>query len=195
MRVLLVYAHPLRDSLNAKIKEVAEAGLATAGHDVDVIDLYEDEFDPVLSHNERRTYFEPKFERENLAEDYAQRLMDSDGLVFVFPTWSMGPPAILKGFFDRVFGPDVSFRIDDNGTLHPNLRHIVKAAAIVTYGRERPILWWFGDPPRRMIKRWLKWFLAPKARVLFLGLYKLHKPDDAKTDKFLSKVRRTMANF
>jgi NAD(P)H dehydrogenase (quinone) len=195
MRVLLVYAHPIGDSLNAEIKSVVEAGLAVAGHEIDLIDLYADGFDPVLTEHERQTYFDDHFEREDKAEDYAKRLMACDGLVLIFPTWSMGPPAILKGFFDRVFGPDVSFRIDDGGTLHANLRHIIKAAAVVTYGRERPILWWFGDPPRRLIKRWLKWFLASAAQVEFLGLYGLHKPSAAGTIRFLNKVSRVMAKF
>jgi len=90
----------------------------------------------------------------------------------------------LKGFFGRVFSPDVFFRLDPDGLLHANLRHITKAAAIVTYGRERPVLWWFGYPPRRLIKRWLKWFLAPGAPVLFLELYGLHKPNAAGVTRF-----------
>jgi NAD(P)H dehydrogenase (quinone) len=53
MRVLLVYAHPLGDSLNAEIKSAAEQGLAAAGHEIDLIDLYADRFDPVLSEHER----------------------------------------------------------------------------------------------------------------------------------------------
>ena len=195
MRVLLVYANPLFSSLNGKIKSVVEKSLESGGHEMDIIDLYEDQFDPVLTLEERKGYFEPKFPRGDLAKDYAKRLMYTEGLVFVFPTWSMGPPAILKGFFDRVFGPDVSFSIDDDGVLLPNLQHITKVVAIVTYGRERPVLWWFGDPPRRMIKRWLKWFLASGAKVNFLGLYNLHKPNENRIAKFLIKVRRTMANF
>jgi NAD(P)H dehydrogenase (quinone) len=195
MRVLLVYAHPLGDSLNAKIKSVVATGLNEAGHEVDLVDLYADGFDPVLTEHERETYFEDHFERGDRAKDYAKRLMACDGLIFIFPAWSMGPPAILKGFFDRVFGPDVSFRLDPDGSLHANLRHITKAAAFVTYGRERPILWWFGDPPRRLIKRWLKWFLAPGAPVLFLGFYGLHKPSAAGTKRFLNKVSRAMAKF
>lgn len=195
MRVLLIYAHPLADSLNSQIKSVVEEGLAIAGHDVDLIDLYADGFNPVLSIQERGTYFANQFERQDLAAEYAKRLMACDGLIFIFPTWSMGPPAIISGFFDRVFGPDVSFRLDDEGTLHPNLTHITKAAAIVTYGRERPILWWFGDAPRRMMKRWLKWFLAPGARILFFGHYGLHKPRKSATKRFLKKVSLAMANF
>ena len=195
MRVLLIYANPLLSSLNGKIKSVVEKSLESGGHEIDIIDLYEDQFDPVLTLEERKGYFETKFLRGDLAADYAKRLMYTEGLVFVFPTWSMGPPAILKGFFDRVFGPDVSFSIDDDGVLLPNLQHITKVVAIVTYGRERPVLWWFGDPPRRMIKRWLKWFLAPGAKVNFLGLYNLHKPNENRVANFLTKVRRTMANF
>jgi putative NADPH-quinone reductase len=195
MRVLLVYANPLASGLNGKIKSVVIENLDSAGHEIDVIDLYKDRFDPVLNLEERKLYFETTFIRGDLAANYAKRLMRTEGLVFVFPTWSMGPPAILKGFFDRVFGPDVSFSLDDNGNLLPNLQHITKAVAIVTYGRERPVLWWFGDPPRRMIKRWLKWFLAPRAKVKFLALYNLHKPNDNRIANFLNKVRRTMASF
>ena len=195
MRVLLVYAHPLGDSLNTEIKSAAEQGLAAAGHEIDLIDLYADCFEPVLSEHERQTYFDDHFERGDQAAGYAKRLMACEGLVFIFPTWSMGPPAILKGFFDRVFGPDVSFRIDSDGLLHANLRHITKAAAIVIYGRERSILWWFGDPLRRLIKRWLKWFLAPGASVLFLGLYGLHKPSTVGVARFLNKVSHAMAKF
>ncbi|NKB19423.1 MAG: flavodoxin family protein [Alphaproteobacteria bacterium] len=195
MRVLLIYAHPLSDSLNAEIKSVVEEGLTAAGHEIDLIDLYADRFDPVLTQDERQTYFEDPFQREDLAADYAKRLMACEGLIFIFPTWSMGPPAILKGFFDRVFGPGVSFRLDDKGNLHPNLIHITKAAAIVTYGRERPILWWFGDPPRRLMKRWLKWFLAPGAPVYFVGLYGIHKINRTVSKRFLNKVSRVMAKF
>ena len=139
--------------------------------------------------------FDDHFERGDQAAGYAKRLMACEGLVFIFPTWSMGPPAILKGFLDREFGPDVSFWLDPDGWLYANLRHITKAMAIVTYGRERPILWWFGDSPRRLFKRWLKWFLAPGAQVLFLELYGLHKPNAAGVTRFLNKASRAMANF
>jgi len=195
MKVLLVYANPIASSLNGEIKLVVEESLVSSGHEIDVIDLYADRFDPVLTLEERKAYFETTFRRGDLAADYAKRLMNAEGLVFVFPTWSMGPPAILKGFFDRVFGPDVSFSLDEDGNLLPNLQHITKVVAIVTYGRERLVLWWFGDPPRRMIKRWLKWFLAPSANVRFLALYNLHKPNENRVANFLTKVRRTMANF
>ena len=194
MRVLVIYAHPLADSLTGALFDCVTESLAQAGHEVDALDLYAENFDPVLSADERRNYFDVEKNRDRTAT-YAERIEAAQGLVFVFPTWCLGPPAILKGFFDRVMVPGVSFRLEDDGALSPNLQHIKKASAVVTYGRERPLLWWFGDPPRRMMTRYLKWFLAPGTRPVFLGHYGLHKPDNARQRRFIEKVRRAMLAF
>ena len=154
MKILLVFAHPGADSLNAAIRDRAIAALEKAGHDVDLCDLYAEGFDPVLTAEERASYFDTETNRARNA-GYVERLFAAEGLVFVFPTWTLGPPAILKGFFDRVMVPGVSFRLDEQGGLHPNLQHIRSLAAIVTYGRGRPILWWFGDPPRKTFTRYM----------------------------------------
>jgi putative NADPH-quinone reductase len=194
LRILVIYAYPFEDSLNGSLYACVKESLAQAGHDVDALDLYAEKFDPVLSADERRDYFDvAKNRRRNSV--YADRIEAAEGLVFVFPTWCLGPPAILKGFFDRVMVPGVSFRLEEDGSLSPNLQHIKKAASVVTYGRERPLLWWFGDPPRRMMTRYLKWFLAPGTRPVFLGHYGLHKPNETRQRRFLEKVRRTMLNF
>ena len=190
MRVLVIYAHPDPDSLNGAIHRKILTALSAAGHEVDDIDLYADGFDPVLSAAERRDYFEP-----DLNVDYAARIEAAEGLVFCFPTWCLGPPAILKGFFDRVMVPGVSFRLEEDGSLSPNLQHIKRVAAVVTYGRSRGILWWFGDPPRRMMTRYIRWFVSRNARIRYLGFYNLHKPDRARSEKFLKRVARTMSGF
>lgn len=194
MRVLVIYAHPDAESFNGALFTCVKESLAEAGHEVDALDLYADGFDPVLSAEERASYFDTDANRARTAP-YVERIERAQGLVFVFPTWCLGPPAILKGFFDRVMVPGVSFRLAEDGTLHPNLQHIKRAAAVVTYGRERPILWWFGDPPRRMMTRYLKWFLAPGTRPVFLGHYSLHKPDRARERRFMEIVRKTMLRF
>ena len=194
MRVLVIYAHPLEDSLNGSLFRCVKESLTNAGHEVDALDLYAENFDPVLSADERRDYFQEESNRSRTAS-YVSRIVAAEWLVFVFPTWCLGPPAILKGFFDRIMVPGVSFRLGDDGTLSPNLQHIRKAASIVTYGRERPLLWWFGDPPRRMMTRYLKWFLAPGTKPIFLGHYGLHKPNDRRERRFVEKVRKAMLAF
>ena len=194
MRVLVIYAHPDPDSLNGAIHREILSALSAAGHEVDDIDLYADGFDPVLSAAERRDYFEPERNRARVT-DYAARIEAAEGLVFCFPTWCLGPPAILKGFFDRVMVPGVSFRLEDDGSLSPNLQHIRRVAAVVTYGRSLGILWWFGDPPRRMMTRYIRWFVSRKARIRYLGLYDLHKPDRVRCEKFLQRVAKEMSGF
>lgn len=194
MRVLVIYAHPDPDSLNGAIHREILTALPAAGHEVDDIDLYADGFDPVLSAEERRDYFEPDLNRARVA-DYAARIEAAEGLVFCFPTWCLGPPAILKGFFDRVMVPGVSFRLEEDGSLSPNLQHIKRVAAVVTYGRSRGILWWFGDPPRRMMTRYIRWFVSRNARIRYLGFYDLHKPGRARSEKFLKRVAKAMSGF
>lgn len=194
MRVLVIYAHPDPDSFNAALHRQILSSLTQAGHETDDLDLYADHFDPVLTIEERQSYFDTARNRARVSH-YAERIEKADALVFCFPTWCLGPPAILKGFFDRVMVPGVSFKLEDDGSLSPNLQHIKRVAAVVTYGRSRTILSWFGDPPRRMMTRYIRWFVAKDAKIRFLGFYDLHKPDRTKNEKFLRKVAATMAKL
>jgi putative NADPH-quinone reductase len=75
-------------------------------------------------------------------ERYVERLFAAQGLVLCFPVWCFGPPAILKGFIDRVMVPGVSFKLDEHGVLRPNLTHIRRLAAVTTDGRKRAEMWW-----------------------------------------------------
>ena len=193
MKALVIFAHPDPNSLNRHIFDELVASLNAAGHQTEVIDLYKDGFNPVLSAEERAEYFDETLADSQL-QKYANSLAWADALIFCFPTWCLGLPAILKGFFDRLLKPGVSFKIDESGSLHPNLQHIQRVISIVTYGRGRPILYWFGDPPRRMMTRYIRWFVSKTAKVSYLGLYNLHKPDEKKIAKFketvLSEVRK-----
>jgi NAD(P)H dehydrogenase (quinone) len=103
MHVLLIYCHPCSDSLSATLCEVATEALRSAGHEVEVRQLYAEKFDPVLGAEERRRYYDESFQRDTTAEHIAS-LQRAEAMVFVYPTWWFGPPAMLKGWFDRVCG-------------------------------------------------------------------------------------------
>ena len=105
-----------------------------AGHDVDLIDLYADRFDPVLSEEARRHYHDASRNQAGL-EDYVRRLKSADALVVQFPVWCFGMPAMLKGFFDRMILPGVAFDISDPVNVKPMLGNLKHLAGIVTYGR------------------------------------------------------------
>jgi NAD(P)H dehydrogenase (quinone) len=194
MRVLYVYCHPLDDSFHAAICKEATAGLNEAGHQIDLLDLYAEGFDPVLSARLRRDYHDPERNRRN-NEAYVDRLMAADVLVVQFPTWSFGPPAMLKGWFDRMFGPGIALDLSNVARAKPMLLHIKRITGISTYGRPRWQAILISDPPRRIIKRYLPWFTGSRARVRYHALYHMNVATDGQRGRFLAKVRREMTRF
>jgi putative NADPH-quinone reductase len=193
MRVLYLYAHPLEESFHHAVREEARAGLREAGHEVDLCDLYAEGFDPVLSAAERRGYHDLPANRAPV-EAYVRRVEQAEALVLSYPTWCFGLPAILKGFFDRVFIPGVSFTLVD-GVARPNLTHIRKIAGISTYGRPRWNAVLVADPPRMTVTRYLKALTGWKASVEYHALYDMNRATEAQRARFLAKVRRRMAQF
>jgi putative NADPH-quinone reductase len=194
MRVLYVYCHPLDDSFHAAIRKEALAGLQQAGHTVDLLDLYAEDFDPVLSAARRRDYHDPVRNRAN-NQPYVDRLTAANALIVQFPTWSFGPPAMLKGWFDRMFGPGIAMDLTDQGQAKPVLTNIARITGISTYGRPRWQAIGMGDPPRKVITRYLPWFTGRKARVRYHALYHMNTASAARRGAFLAKVRREMARF
>ena len=194
MRVLYVYCHPLDDSFHAAIRREALAGLKEAGHAVDLLDLYAEGFDPVLSAERRRDYHDPARNRAN-NQAYVDRLMVANALVVQFPTWSFGPPAMLKGWFDRMFGPGIAMELSDPGQAKPLLLHIERITGISTYGRPRLQAIMIGDPPRKIITRYLPWLTGGRAKVRYYALYHMNTASAAKCGGFLARVRREMERF
>jgi NAD(P)H dehydrogenase (quinone) len=194
MRVLYVYCHPLDDSFHAAIRKEALAGLQQAGHTLDLLDLYGEGFDPVLSARLRRDYHDPVRNRAN-NEIHVDRLMAANGLVIQFPTWSFGPPAMLKGWFDRLFGPGIALDLTNPAQAKPMLLHIKRITGISTYGRPRWQAIMIGDPPRKIIKRYLPWFTGRNAKVRYYALYHMNTAGAARRGSFLARVRREMERF
>jgi putative NADPH-quinone reductase len=191
MRILYIYCHPLPESFHAAIRKRAVNALTEAGHQVDLLDLYAEKFDPVLSEEGRRHYHDISRNRTGL-EDYVTRLTSAQALVLQFPTWCFGPPALLKGFFDRMFMPGVAFDLSDPEHVKPILRNIKRIIGIVTYGRPRYMALWMSDPPRKIVKRYLRWFTGGKARADYYALYHLNVATDAQRAAFVDNVERAM---
>jgi NAD(P)H dehydrogenase (quinone) len=194
MRVLYVYCHPLPDSFHAAIRVEALAGLQAAGHDVDLLDLYAEKFDPVLSAEGRRNYHDTSLNRTGL-EDMVARLQRAEALVLQFPTWTFGPPAMLKGWFDRLLMPGVAFDLSDPAHVKSMLGNIVSLSAIVTYGRPRWMAFYVGDLPRRIVTRYLRHLMSKNVRVTYHALYHMNIASLEQRKGFMEKVRRAMAKL
>lgn len=188
-RALVLFAHPCPESFSASLHRCVTQTLAARGWEVDDCDLNAEGFNPVLTEAERRGYHEVG---PNLAPvaGYVERLRAAQALVLVFPVWNFGYPAILKGFFDRVFLPGVSFRLED-GLVKPNLTHIRKLAAVTTYGGTRWRAIGAGDPPRKVVTRAV-WHVTRPDKMRYLALYDMNRADTAKRAGFVARVQKEM---
>ena len=191
-RTLVVFAHPCEESFSSALHDATLSALAKGGWEVDDCDLYAEGFSPVLTAQERRDYHDTAINTAPV-QGYVDRLRAADALVLVFPVWNFGYPAILKGFFDRVFLPGVSFTLGEDG-LKPCLDNIRKIAAITTYGATPMRAFLAGDPPRKLIKRAV-WGVTKAQKVRYLALHDMNNATQAKREGFLARVSTEMASF
>ena len=194
MRVLVLYAHPVETSFGAALHERVVRILTARGHDVDDCDLYAEKFDPVMSREERIEYHAVSVNRRNVGH-YVDRLLAADALVFSFPVWNMGFPAILKGFVDKVFLPGVSFSLKENGDYVASLRNIKRLGVVCTYGGGRLLTILMGDPPRRFLTRSMRGICAPGARCDYLAHYDMDHTGLERRKRFLAKVEARFSTW
>ncbi|MEO8667112.1 MAG: NAD(P)H-dependent oxidoreductase [Bauldia sp.] len=193
MRVLVVFAHPVETSYQAALHKVVVENLNAAGHEVDDCDLYAEGFNPVLSREERLNYHDESACTKPV-QAYVDRLRNAEALVLNFPVWNYGYPAIMKGYFDRVFLPGVSFQLKD-GTLTPNLFNIRKLGAVVTDGGDRLRTFLMGDAPRKVVKRAVRAVIHPLASTRYIALHDINRAGDAKRARFIERVAAEMRRF
>lgn len=124
MHVLVLYAHPEPKSFNSALKEASLEAITAAGHTAEVSDLYAEGFDPVAGRHDFSTVADPDFfhyqneqalaAREGGFSDELKReqarVNRADAFILHFPLWWGGPPAILKGWFDRVMAFGFAYR-------------------------------------------------------------------------------------
>lgn len=174
------------------MRDAAQRGLIAAGHDVDVIDLAHDGFDPIMGLDEWQVYMSRSGEIPADVVRYVQLIRMAEIVVFVYPTWWSGVPAQLKGWFDRVLVPGVAFSFSDDGRVRPALEHIQKMFIATTYGSPKLYVRLVNDNGRRLISRALRIATTKRARVKHLGLYQMDKATDTHRREFLQKIEKTL---
>ncbi len=194
MRVLLVHCHPRADSFSSALQANAVSALETAGHTVEAIDLYSEQFDPRLSGEERGGYYDEASIPPDLAGHVAA-LRRAEMLVLVYPTWWFGMPAMLKGWFDRVWRPGVAFALGGARVLQPRLTNIRRIAVVTTYGSPRWLLWLVGWPDRRMVRRGICVLCAPRCRLDWIALTGMDGATQGARERFVGLVRRRLARL
>jgi len=194
MLIQVVHCHPLADSYNHALSRAIVESLERAGHRVIATDLYREGFDPRLTEQERRSYFEAPYAADAVAGPI-ELLRQIDGIVFCFPQWWFSMPALLKGYFDRVWAPGIAFTHDPaRGRVTPLLTGIKLFGVVTSYGSP----WWLarfyaGDPCRKVLLRALKPMCGPGTRWFYLAYYDMDRSTPESRARFLARVRKRLA--
>lgn len=187
-RVLVVHCHPVPESFGAAVHDRTVSALRAAGHTVDVIDLYAENFSPCLTAEEWRNERVGYDARPYLA-DHAERLLAADWLVLTYPTWFGGPPAMLKGWFDRIFMEGVAYVLPEGANrIKPRLRSIKRIVIVTTHGGSRLVNLVQGEPGRLMVFRGLRLMFHPLCRTNWIALYSVDAADEAARHGFLHTI-------
>jgi len=146
MKISVILAHPDKNSFNHAIAAKCVKTLEQNGHEVYFHDLYDEKFDPILSAEEI-----PKdVALSSVIANHCYEISESDGIIIVHPNWWGQPPAILKGWVDRIIRPGLAYEFleDDQGEGIPN--GLLKATSALVFNtsnteteREKNV---FGDP-------------------------------------------------
>ncbi|MFA4825066.1 MAG: NAD(P)H-dependent oxidoreductase [Methanoregula sp.] len=152
MKISIILAHPGKGSFNHAIADTATTALREAGHSVTVHDLYAEKFDPVLPNREISR--DAPLPAEIAA--HCREIASADGIVIVHPNWWGMPPAIMKGWIDRVLRPGVAYRFAETDSGEGIPIGLLTAKAFIVFNtsntpalREQEV---FGDPLGRIWK-------------------------------------------
>lgn len=195
MQVLVVFAHPDPNSFNRALCDRAVTTLARK-HEVTLIDLYAEGFDAAMTTEERIAYETSDPIRCDKVRASAELIRNAEALVFVYPTWWFGLPAVLKGWLERVLVPGVGFFLDEKtNKVVPGLRRVRRIAGITTYGSSRWNVALMNDGGRRIIGRCLRMMSSKLCRRTWLGLYGMDRTTDAQRHDFLATVEQKLARW
>ena len=192
-RCLLVTAHPLPRSLTARLADRLEADARAAGWQVTRRDLYAG-FDPLLTSEERSGYYATP--ASTLVEE-KRELTEAEVLILVFPTWWFGFPAVLKGWFDRVWTPGVAFDHSPGfGPMLPRLHGLQEVLAVTTMGAPAWIDWLvLRQPVKRILRLAILKPCAPKARVTWRALHRAEAVSEARIASLEARLRADLTRI
>ena len=186
--MLIIYAHPNKKGHCGFILEKVLKKLKTKNLKYDLLNLYASDFNPVLKNEEHYTSGGKKVTSKN--KQIQKMLMENDKLIFIYPTWWNGTPAILKGFFDRILVSGYAFEYRLG--IPRGLLNKKKAAVITTTGGsvfvEKIIL---GNHSLSVVTRHTLNFCGIKAKGWMIG--SATKLTDKNKNKIKKKVSAIFA--
>ena len=193
MKTLVVYVHPVEGSFTSAVRDAIIQHLPTHHHEIRLRDLYAENFDPFLSAIERTPHHTPPTTRPELARD-VEDLRWCEAIVFVYPTWWSGLPAMLKGWIDRTWMNEVAWVLPAGAnTIRPRLTNIRRLVAVTTHGSSKFVNALQGEPGKRTISRSIRLMCNRWCRARWIALYGLDKSALEDRQKHLATIGQRVA--
>ena len=194
MKTLVIYVHPLENSFSSAVRDAVINELTIAHHEIRLRDLYAENFDPFLSATERALHHTPPSTRPDLAKD-VEDLRWCDAIVFIYPTWWAGLPAMLKGWIDRTWMNEVAWVLPAGAnTIRPRLTNIRRLVAVTTHGSSKVINSLQGEPGKRIISRSIRVMCNTWCRARWIAFYGLDNSTQKQRQKHLDTVGKRVVH-
>ncbi|EEA94543.1 Putative NADPH-quinone reductase (modulator of drug activity B) [Pseudovibrio denitrificans] len=203
MRVLIVFNHPYEGSYcNAVLGSVMK-GLLSNDHEVDLIHLDKDEFDPVMRSKDLKAFVSARTQPQQSAElldpqvqNYKERLQRAEHIIFIFPIWWELMPALTKGFIDKVIFPGIAYDYNEHGTRMlcklSGLRGVTMITTMNTPSIAYRLI--FGNAIKKALLTGTFWKMGVKNRN-WINLTYVKFCKESKRKKWLSEIQRSMAKL
>jgi len=193
MRATVVLVHPSPTSFTHSCAAAAVRGLEKAGHEVTTLDLYGMGFQPAMTDAERHAYHGDQPVIDPLVAESVAAVKQAEMLVFVYPTWWSGLPAMLKGWLEKTMLPGVAFVFDKRGKVRPGLRTVRHIVGISSYGSSRSFVKAINDNGRRTLMRALRLNTGWRTKRLWLPMYSIDGSTPEHRAAFVATVEKSMA--
>jgi putative NADPH-quinone reductase len=193
MNVVIVFNHPYEGSYCNAILNSVSRGLERANHQVDIIHLDKDGFNPVMTSQDLKA-FRDKQPVDPKVIAYKDRLEKADHAIFIFPIWWELMPALMKGFVDKVIFPGVAYDyINGSNTRMKPLLTNIKGITVITTMNTPGILYRlvFGNAIQKSFMRGTFWKVGYKNRK-WISFNMVKHVSDEKRKMWLTKIEKSI---
>lgn len=194
MKVVIVFNHPYDGSYCNSILQSVKNGIAKGNHEVDLIHLDKDNFNPIMTSADLKA-FRDKAPVDPKVREYDDRIKDANHLVFIFPIWWELMPALMKGFVDKVIFPGVAYDYKDaSNTFMKPLWTKLKGVTVITTMNTPGWAYWliFGNAIKKAMLMGTFWKMGYKKRK-WISLNQVKMVTREKREKWLKQIENRFA--
>lgn len=181
MNLLIIQGHPDRESFTHANAMNAMREAEKAGHQVKMIDLAVDDFDPIL-----RFGYRQHMDDESAPHHFQELIQEADHLAFFFPVWWGAEPAVLKGFLDRTLTPGFAYHYESP----TKIQHLLKGKTASLFITSRGPAWFTKSPYGAVVSRWKRLVLGFSGikvkKTLVMGDMNTKKNTEKKRQAFMA---------